>query len=98
MIDPKIFDLIHQPSRLRIMTYLYTFEEIGVKLLKRKIDLSWGNISSHMSKLEEVGLIEINKEIMNKKTNTTLKITELGKTSYELYRKELESILKKPSN
>jgi len=43
---------IHEPARLQIMTQLYVVEEADFLFLMRKTGLTWGNLSSHMSKLE----------------------------------------------
>jgi DNA-binding MarR family transcriptional regulator len=59
--------------------------------LKNKTGLTWGNISSHTTKLEEADYLEIEKVIFDKKTRTTLRLTEKGKKAFENYR---ESILK----
>ena len=89
----EINKMIHEPARLKIMTYLYVVEEADVLFLKRKTGLTWGNLSSHMSKLEQENYVEVNKEIRDKKVHTTLRLTDYGRKSYEEYRQVLLEIL-----
>ncbi|MCG3218922.1 MAG: transcriptional regulator [Candidatus Heimdallarchaeota archaeon] len=85
--------LIHQPARLKILTLLYAVDEGDVVFIKRKTGLTWGNISSHVSKLEDGKMILVTKEIVNKKMRTTLKMTEEGRKAFEDYRKELKKVI-----
>ena len=55
--------------------------------LKNALNLTWGNLSSHLTKLEEKGYISINKQFIGKKPYTILQITPLGKERFENYRK-----------
>ena len=51
--NPQEIDkLIHEPARLILMAHLYIVESGDFTYLMRQTDLSWGNLSSHMSKLE----------------------------------------------
>jgi len=86
----KLNELIHQPSRLQIMALLYVIEEADMLYLKKKTGMTWGNLSSHLSKLEEVAYVEIMKSVENKKMRTTITLTDKGKSEYDSYR---ESIL-----
>ena len=61
----EIDKLIHEPARLQIMTQLYVVEEADFLFLMRKTGLTWGNLSSHMSKLETAGYIEVKKEFQD---------------------------------
>ncbi|MHA2254148.1 MAG: winged helix-turn-helix domain-containing protein [Candidatus Kariarchaeaceae archaeon] len=89
----EIDNVIHQPARLQIMTHLFVVEEADVLFLKRKTGLTWGNISSHMTKLENKGYIAIKKEIKDKKTYTTLKLTEKGRIAFKEYHKIMQELL-----
>lgn len=91
--DP-LASFIHQPTRLIIMTHLYSYQEADAKLIKRKTNLTWGNLSSHMSKLEEKGLVEVTKKILDKKMHTTFKITPEGVEEFEKYRTSMIDLLK----
>ena len=83
---------IHEPARLQIMTQLYVVEEADFLFLMRKTGLTWGNLSSHMSKLEAAGFIEVKKEFLDKKPHTILKMTSAGRFAFEDYRLALKKV------
>jgi DNA-binding MarR family transcriptional regulator len=87
-IDP----LIHSPARLKVMTYLYLVEKIDFVYLQRVTDLSWGNLSKHVTKLEEAGYVETEKTFENKKPKTTLWLTEQGREAFQKYKDNLQEI------
>jgi DNA-binding MarR family transcriptional regulator len=89
----KIEKLIHQPARLRIMSYLYIVNKADMVFLKNQTGLTWGNLSSHMSKLENKGLVKIEKKFKNKKPLTILQLTNQGKNAFESYRKKMTHML-----
>jgi DNA-binding MarR family transcriptional regulator len=74
------------------MTQLYVVEEADFLFLMRKTGLTWGNLSSHMSKLEEAGYIEVRKEFQEKKPHTILKMTPSGRTAFQKYRAMLNKV------
>ncbi len=86
--------LIHEPARLQLMAQLYVVEEADFVFLMRRTGLTWGNLSSHMSKLEEAGYIEVNKEFQGKKPRTVLRMTEAGREAFDTYRSALDDVLK----
>ena len=86
----SIDKLIHEPARLNIMTYLYVVESADFLFMMRQTGLTFGNLSAHMSKLEEAGYIEIIKEFVGKKPNTMLKLTEKGREAFDEYRKKMK--------
>jgi DNA-binding transcriptional ArsR family regulator len=88
----EIDKLIHEPARLQIMTQLYVVEEADFLFLMRKTGLTWGNLSSHMSRLEEAGYIEVKKEFQDKKPHTILKLTPAGRVAYDKYRTAIERV------
>jgi DNA-binding MarR family transcriptional regulator len=55
--------------------------------------LTFGNLSSHMKKLEEAGYIEVQKEFVNRRPRTLLKLTLQGKKAFENYRQKMKLIL-----
>ncbi|MFX0208939.1 MAG: transcriptional regulator [Candidatus Hodarchaeota archaeon] len=69
------------------MSHLYTVENADLIFFKRKTALSWGNLSSHASKLEDAGYIKIDKIFRGKKPATVLEITEQGRIAFEKYKK-----------
>jgi DNA-binding MarR family transcriptional regulator len=85
--------MIHEPARLLIMANLYVVESADFTYLMRQTDLTYGNLSSHMSKLEEAGYIEVTKEFKGKRPNTMLKLTAEGRQALTAYREQIMEIL-----
>ena len=86
----SIDKLIHEPARLNIMTRLYVVESADFLFMMRQTGLTFGNLSAHMSKLEEAGYIDIIKEFVGKKPHTMLKLTEKGRRAFDEYRKKMK--------
>jgi DNA-binding MarR family transcriptional regulator len=86
--------LIHEPARLSILTALASVKSADYLFLQRLTGLTGGNLTSHLSKLEEAGLIRIEKRFMNKRPNTQVQITERGRTEIEAHWKQLENLRK----
>ncbi|MFW6125806.1 MAG: winged helix-turn-helix domain-containing protein [Chloroflexota bacterium] len=78
--------LIHEPSRFAIMAHLYVVESADFTFLMHQTGLTWGNLSSHLSKLEAAGYVAIEKEFIGKKPHTMLHLTQQGRTAFEQYR------------
>lgn len=76
--------LVHEPARLAILTALSTCASADFLVLQKLIGLTKGNLSSHLSKLEEAGLIYVAKNFVGKIPHTTISITSDGrqKTSH----------------
>jgi DNA-binding transcriptional ArsR family regulator len=90
----EIDKIIHEPARLKIMAQLYVVEEADFIFLMRQTGLTWGNQSSHMSKLEEAGYIEVRKEFLDKKPHTILKLTSKGRDAFRKYRTTIDQVFK----
>jgi len=88
----NIDKLIHEPARLTIMANLYVVESAAVLFLRRQTGLTWGNLSSHMSKLEEADYIEVMKGFVYKKPRTTFSLTPAGREAFDAYRKSLSGL------
>lgn len=84
--------IIHEPARLSIMAHLYVVDSADALFLQRQTQLSWGNLSSHMSKLESAGYIEVKKSFRGKKPSTMLKLTNKGRTAFENYKKQMKHL------
>ena len=82
--------IIHEPARLNIMAHLYVVESADFLFLMRQTSLTFGNLSSHMSKLESAGYIEIKKEFIGKKPHTMIVLTEQGRVAFEEYREKMK--------
>jgi DNA-binding MarR family transcriptional regulator len=88
----KLNRLIHEPTRLMIMTQLYVVESADFLFLQNQLKMTPGNLSSHLSKLEDAGYVEIVKEFIDRKPHTALKLTEKGKQAFKHYRKNLKQV------
>lgn len=78
--DELILDrLIHEPGRLAILTVLSSVNDADFVFLQRATKLTKGNLSSHLTKLEEAGLVKIEKRFVHKKPNTNVALTSIGK-------------------
>jgi len=86
--------LIHEPARLSIMTALAACKSADYLFLQRLTGLTGGNLSSHLSKLEEGGLIQIEKRFIDKRPNTQVQITEKGRIATERHWIQLENLRK----
>ncbi|KYK31768.1 MAG: transcriptional regulator [Theionarchaea archaeon] len=85
--------LIHEPARLMILAHLYVVESADFLFLMRQTQLTGGNLSSHMSKLEEAGYIKVEKEFVGKKPHTILRLTDEGRTAFREYVQSLKQVL-----
>ena len=85
--------LIHEPARYLIMAYLYVVESADALFLQKETELTWGNLSSHLSKLEAAGYIEVKKEFLDRKPHTMLQLTADGRKAFESYRQSMQQAL-----
>jgi DNA-binding transcriptional ArsR family regulator len=77
--DELVLDrLIHEPGRLAILTVLSSVKDADFVFLQRTTGLTKGNLSSHLTKLEDAGLVAIEKRFVRKKPNTNVALTALG--------------------
>lgn len=98
-IDPGLRDLaevdrlVHEPARLMILMVLYTVESADFTFVLNVTELTDGNLSSHLSKLEMAGYVEIEKGYAGKKPRTRLRLTEEGRGAVEEYRGTMQKAL-----
>jgi DNA-binding MarR family transcriptional regulator len=87
----KIFD-----SRIRmgVMSILIVNEEVSFNDLKRMLDVTDGNLASHMVNLEENGYVKVHKGFVGRKTNTTYSITRAGEKAFKDHIEALEAMIK----
>jgi DNA-binding transcriptional ArsR family regulator len=83
---------IHDPARLSILTALSACERADFLFLQRITGLTKGNLSSHLSKLEEAGLVEIEKRFVEKKTQTLVRLSDAGRPAIESYWTEMKQL------
>jgi DNA-binding MarR family transcriptional regulator len=94
VLDP----LIHAPARLAIMTRLFVIESADATWLLAETGLTWGNLSSHMTKLEQVGYVEVSKEFIDNKPKTMLRLTDDGRQAFLDYRRQIQDMLHMPND
>jgi len=87
----KIFD---SRIRLGVMSVLIVNDSISFNELKQLLDLTDGNLASHLNTLEQAQYLKIHKAFIGKKTNTTYSITELGRQSFKAHLDALEKMIK----
>ena len=88
-----IDQVIHAPARLTVLTYLYVVESVDFRFLKNVTGLTWGNLSSHVSKLEEAGYVAVDKEFRGKKPHTMLHLTDEGRAAFRAYKHSMQQVL-----
>ncbi|MFX0019056.1 MAG: winged helix-turn-helix domain-containing protein [Candidatus Hermodarchaeota archaeon] len=79
------------------MAYLYVVESADMVFLKNQTKLTWGNLSSHVTKLEEAGYVNVEKRFKGKKPQTLLHLSDKGRQAFTEYRKKLSQVLGKTS-
>jgi len=87
----KIFE---SRVRLGIMSTLMVNDSIDYNTLKELLDITDGNLASHIKALEKAEYINIEKQFVGKKPKTTYEATKLGKAAFKLHIVTLEKILK----
>ena len=85
--------LIHEPARLAILSVLYAVKEADFLFLLHETGLTKGNLSTHLSKLEAAGYIEIEKGYVGKLPQTLCRMTGQGRQAFDDYRKQLKDFL-----
>jgi DNA-binding MarR family transcriptional regulator len=85
--------LIHEPARLLIVTILSTVASADFLFLQRETGLTKGNLSAHLSKLEEAEYVNIEKTFKGKLPLTVCKLTPSGKKALNQYRQQLQDFM-----
>jgi DNA-binding MarR family transcriptional regulator len=89
--------VIHEPARLTIVAILSAVDSADFLYLQRETGLTKGNLSAHLSKLEEAGYVGIEKTYRGKVPLTLCRLTESGQAALKQYRQQLELLANKPS-
>lgn len=85
--------VIHEPARLMIVANLYVVDSADFVFLARQTGLTGGNLSSHMSKLESAGYVDVEKSFVGKRPQTVFRLTRGGREAFNRYRATLGSVL-----
>lgn len=89
----EIDDVIHGRLRLGIMAYLSTVSPVPFVELKAKVNATDGNLSTHLSKLEDAGYVRIEKTFQGKKPLTRVHLTKQGRGAWIAYLNRLHALL-----
>jgi len=93
--SPLLMDidrLMHEPAHLMILANLYVMESADFIFMMNRTGLSWGNLSSHLTKLENAGYIEMIKEFVNRRPHSMVRITPAGSTALLNYRSQMQGL------
>ena len=88
----EIDKLIHEPARLKIIAQLYVVESADFLFLMRQTGLSQGNVSGHLSKLEDAAYVEIEKGYIGKRPQTIISLTKKGRELFKKYIKNMREL------
>jgi DNA-binding MarR family transcriptional regulator len=96
MINPiqnlnKVFD---SRIRLGIMSALMVNDEVNFNELKELIQVTDGNLASHLKTLEENEYVKVQKGFIGRKTNTTYSVTKVGQKAFKTHLEALEQMIK----
>ena len=91
--DTRIDPVIHAPARLKVLAVLAAVETADFLFVLQQTGLTKGNLSSHMSKLEDAGYIEVRKEFVRKIPRTLLTLTGNGRQALKTYRHQMQTML-----
>ncbi|GAA1982829.1 transcriptional regulator [Isoptericola halotolerans] len=89
--------VIHAPARLRVVSTLATLapaEEIAFPKLQQLLEMTAGNLSTHLRKLEDAGYVRVSKTHTGRKPVTYLALTTAGRRAFEDYTATLTALLK----
>ena len=77
------------------MAQLYVVQSADFLFLQNQMHMTPGNLSAHLSKLENAGYVEVTKEFVDRKPHTALKLTEKGRAAFKEYRKKVKKFVEK---
>jgi DNA-binding MarR family transcriptional regulator len=97
VVDPPtrpladIDTVIHAPTRLRIMTLLYVVKSADATFLVNQVGLTWGNLATHLRKLEDRGYVTVRKGYKGRRPHTTISLSEHGRAAFDSYREAIRA-------
>jgi DNA-binding MarR family transcriptional regulator len=84
---------IHSPARLMILAYLAAVDSVDFIFLMNQVGLTRGNLSSHLTTLEEAGYVSIQKEFVDKVPRTLIRLTDQGRDAIQTYREQMRTVI-----
>lgn len=88
----EIDRLIHEPARFQVMALLYVIESADFTFIMNQLGLTWGNLSAHITKLEEGGYLGVDKGFKGKRPQTMLSLTQNGRSAFQTYRQTMQKM------
>ena len=94
-LDPveRIDLAIHAPSRLMILACLAAVEVADFTFILTQTKMTRGNLSTHLSRLEEAGYVEVSKEFVDRIPRSLYKLTGTGMKAIQEYRVTMQSVI-----
>lgn len=90
--QPEIDKLIHEPARLKLIAQLYVIKSADFLFLMRQTGLTQGNVSGHLSKLEDAKYVKIEKGYVGKRPQTMISLTKKGRGALKNYMQNMQQI------
>lgn len=88
-LDP----VVHAPARLMILAYLASVVSADFTFLLNQTRLTRGNLATHISRLEEAGYVDVNKEFVDRVPRTLYRLTGAGRTAIQAYRENMRRVI-----
>ncbi|WP_135663372.1 transcriptional regulator [Halorhabdus rudnickae] len=85
--------LVHQPTRLQLFAYLYRHGESSFSDITEELDVTEGNLASHMNRLEDADCVDVEKQFVENKPQTTYELTDHGREKFEEHVGTLEALI-----
>ncbi len=90
----EIDRLIHSPGRLALFTQLMVIERADATWLQQQTGLSWGNLATHVGKLEDAGYLIVHKQSApESRARTLYELSPAGRKAYRAYRRMMLDLL-----
>ena len=84
--------VIHEPGRLMLVAILSAVKRSDFLYLQQETEMNKGTLSSHLSRLEEAGYVEISKTFRGKTPQTLIELTPAGRKAFERYRRQVKAL------
>lgn len=85
--------LVHQPTRLQIFAHLYVNGSTGFTDLTDELEITEGNLASHIERMEDADCVAVEKQFVDRKPQTTYQLTDRGEELFEEHIQTLEALI-----
>ncbi|MEJ2413315.1 MAG: transcriptional regulator [Anaerolineales bacterium] len=93
-LEKEIDRLIHEPVRLKVLAFLSLLESADFTFLVSRLGLTMGNLSAHISKLQDAGYVSVEKGYKDNRPQTMISLTDEGRQAFQEYRQQMLRILR----